>query len=266
MSSPDKRNLTDELQSVLRAHALDAPEPASSIEQVLALTVGKAAAEPDPVAPSPHRWFAPRRLVMVGAAAAVVVAAGIALPKLLPQHTSRQSTASDSSLANGALRAAGTPSPSSPGFSANGGAAAGVAAPEAASAPPVCSAQDLSVSLVTTGVHAPAVASIRVTNRSARSCLISGFPAVDPMGPTLNSMAMSTPGPTAETVPTLVLAPGTSASSAVDANRTSDSAYQSSACSVTSLAVTMPSGAQAQFPFRSSQCSFSVHPLMPEQK
>src|SRR5690348_9248278 len=63
-----KKTLPDELRSVLLAHSLDAPEPDSTVEQILAATVGTPAAS-GPVSTS-RRWWTSNQLL----GAAVVVA------------------------------------------------------------------------------------------------------------------------------------------------------------------------------------------------
>src|SRR6185437_13088462 len=69
-----KKTLPDELRSVLLAHSLDAPEPDNTVEQILAATVGTAAASStasisSPASPS-RRWWTSNQLL----GAAVVVA------------------------------------------------------------------------------------------------------------------------------------------------------------------------------------------------
>lgn len=268
MNSPQKRNLTDELQSVLRAHSLEAPEPSGSIDHILARTVGVEAQLPVTSEKARRRWFAPNRVMLASVGAAAVVAALVSLPIVLAaNHTSRSHTA-NSERATAAFDTQSGKNASSAGqvppSVLNALPGAGMAAD--AAQPPPCAPEQLALSLVTDGVVAPTVAQVKVTNVSASSCLVSGFPTVRPVrsGSSLAYDAanpVATNGAQAESVPTLVLAPNTSATAAVDAG----SAL--SDCKVTSLAVTLPGSRQVvELPFTSSSCGFEVHPLTPAQK
>jgi hypothetical protein len=106
--SQDKRTLTDELNSVLIAHSLQAPEPARTIEQVLARA---AAGSQKPVRARPQ-WLrvpkqmrVPKHLNAVIAAAVVVGLLFLGTLQLRQQAKSAKS-ATGSSAARGAL---GTP-------------------------------------------------------------------------------------------------------------------------------------------------------------
>lgn len=262
MSTPKKRSLTDELQSVLREHALDAPEPAATIDDVLARTVG--AASQVPVIARPRRWFTPMRTVLVAGAAAAVVAA-VGVPILLTSHHRQQSTAAEK--AGGAASAAST-AMSSGGADSRYGTLDSLPLPPQAAAGvgvPACGSSDLVVQLVTTGVKAPTVAVVRVTNGSAQSCLIAGFPQVnalssgaEPTAPT----ASVTAGAVAEPVPTVVLAPGTSATAAVDVAARASTLDLAPACDVSSVRVAVPNVPAKEFPFDSTACAFTVHPFV----
>lgn len=268
MSTPKKRSLTDELQSVLRAHALEAPEPAATIDAVLARTVG--ATSEVPVAGKAWRWFTPMRTVLVAGAAAAVVAA-VGVPILLTSQHRTQSTAEKaggSALTSSQAQDRAAQAPPSDSANKQYGVQGSLPLPqlaEGAPGMPTCGAADLTVSLLTTNVKAPTVALVRVTNSSAGSCLVAGFPDVTalPSGaePTAPSASV-TSGAVAEPVPTLVLAPGTSATAAVDVAAQPAALDSARSCDVSSVRVAVPNVPAKQFPFDSTACAFQVHPFV----
>jgi len=90
------RSLTEELQSVLRAHSLDAPEPSGAIEDILARTI---AADSSDEQPSPRSRPRVLRLLLrpaiVGVAASVAfVLVGVAVVNATRDNGSGGGTAS----------------------------------------------------------------------------------------------------------------------------------------------------------------------------
>jgi hypothetical protein len=108
-----KRSLTDELQSVMLAHSLDAPEPTASIENILAKTVATTA----PAAIRRRRWLSSP--TMIGAAAVVaLLVVGAALLNANRQESKKNSAGSNAATSHqGDAKAAAGPIPPQPGVS-----------------------------------------------------------------------------------------------------------------------------------------------------
>ena len=112
-----KRSLTDELQSVMLAHSLDAPEPTASIENILAKTVATTA----PAAIRRRRWLSSP--TMIGAAAVVaLLVGGVALLNSNHRESNKSSAGSNASLSGqgDAKAAAGTVPPQQGGYDSAG--------------------------------------------------------------------------------------------------------------------------------------------------
>jgi hypothetical protein len=88
-----KRSLTDELQSVMLAHSLDAPEPTASIENVLSKTVATTA----PAAIRRRRWF-PSPTMIAAAAVVALLVGGVVLLDSSRQESHKSSAGSNASL------------------------------------------------------------------------------------------------------------------------------------------------------------------------
>jgi hypothetical protein len=100
-----KRSLADELQSVLIAHSLDAPEPTATVEDILAKTV----AASTPVTRQ-RRWFPSPKVIGTAAAVALLVI-GVAVFNTYRSdtRTSSSSTGSAGSAVMGAPNAQSQP-------------------------------------------------------------------------------------------------------------------------------------------------------------
>jgi hypothetical protein len=90
-----KRSLTDELQSVMLEHSFDAPEPTSSIENILAKTV----ATTSPAVTGRRRWFPSPTLIGAAAVVAALIG-GAALLNANRQTESKSSAGSASGVAD----------------------------------------------------------------------------------------------------------------------------------------------------------------------
>jgi hypothetical protein len=98
------RSLTEELQSVLRAHSLDAPEPSGAIGDILARTIEADSSGEQPLPrPRPRRPRLPLRPAIVGVAASVAIGlVGVAVVNTVRNEGSTGNTASSMSEASGA--------------------------------------------------------------------------------------------------------------------------------------------------------------------
>ncbi|MDQ1719078.1 MAG: hypothetical protein QOE89_3031 [Pseudonocardiales bacterium] len=98
------RSLTEELQSVLRAHSLDAPEPSAAIDDILARTIEADSSDEQPAPRSRPRVLGlPLRPAIVGVAASVAIVLVGAAVVNTARH--KGSTASTASLSEGSAAA-----------------------------------------------------------------------------------------------------------------------------------------------------------------
>jgi hypothetical protein len=92
-----KKTLPDELRSVLLAHSLDAPEPDSTVDLILAATVGGAAGDQA----KPQRWWISHQLLAAAAVIALLVL-GVGGYALHNRNTEQRAASDSAGLANGA--------------------------------------------------------------------------------------------------------------------------------------------------------------------
>ncbi|MCW2523586.1 MAG: hypothetical protein JWO63_1921, partial [Frankiales bacterium] len=142
-----ERTLTEELQSVLRAHSLDAPEPTNSIAAILDQTV-----QSDRAVAGPTRWAAAARARLRAVPSSAVAAAAVVAAIVVLAVGVRSLGSSDSA-----------PKSSSAGVSvAAGSASAGVDGPENAGPPsPVYGGEkSAAAGSARGGVFAPGLATV----------------------------------------------------------------------------------------------------------
>jgi len=279
MTGPNKRNLTDELQSVLLAHSFDAPEPAASIENILSRTTGSVS-EGAAARRARRAWFSARNTMILGASAAAVVVAAVSVPMLLDNSAStRPSTAARDSSQDQAYTADGqsggalgsgsgagrTPLTNGKSLAgpptASGSQLPSVPKPDQTVAAMPCVAGDVKVDLGQLDAVPPAVALLRFTNVSGAECTVGGYPNVavrtsSPSPSAQYSVAQSVPEANRPPARLVSVPPGASATATLDGSGPAT-------CNVTSLVVSLPNGDYlATLPFGSKYCGFTVHPLV----
>jgi hypothetical protein len=238
-----KRTLTDELQSVLLAHSFDAPEPSTSIEQVLARTV-------DAERPADtHRrgWWPPSTKLLGIAAAVALVVLGAVGVTALRNHPTTTSTADSKAAA--------------PALGSVGGASGENVPNYAAASGPRCSLQDLDIT-VAKGASGSAV--IRFVNKTSKTCSIQGYPSVSAQRGQTSTDALDTAPKTAGSTvpalksPTVVLLPAGTASALLDV-------IKADTCpDAETLIISLPDDRSTYgLPFAIPMCNLRVHPVVP---